>query len=358
MNRLAMQSTLFIDQKYIGLISPYLERFHKQDDTVYNFRCPLCGDSKKSKYKARGYFFRHDSIMMMKCHNCHTSISFSKFLEKFDGTLFREYKTECYIEGGGRVSQASDFYTDDDQKPAPEKPKTNQLNIPCVSDLPADHYARKYVTGRMIPKDQWRRLYYSSVFSQTLGEVFPDYYTVDRHKTLLRSKEARLVMPYYDREKRLIGLNGRAFEEKFKRYIIAKASESSPKIYGLDEIEPGLPVFVLEGPIDSLFLPNALAVMDGKLHGIDHLLGGLGGINKILVPDNQPRNPDVCRSIRAAIEADETIVLWPSDIEQKDINAMVTDGNLSVYEILKIIERRTFRGLSAKLEFSRWQKIN
>jgi hypothetical protein len=357
-----MESTLFLDQKYIGLISPYLERFHKQDDSLYNFRCPICGDSSKNKYKARGYFYRHEGSMLMKCHNCNESMPFGVFLKKFEPTLYREYSRDKFLESGGKVRRAEDYYTDDDKeeiKPEPAPVPTNALNIPCINELPFDHYAAKYVRERQIPKEKWYRLFYTPVFCQMIAEVIPLYYQIERHKAQLKWKEPRLVMPYYDRDKKLLGMQGRAFDDNsHKRYIVAKVTEDSPKIYGLDEIDPSQTVYVLEGPIDSLFLPNALATMDGSLHTIDPLLGGLKLINRVLLPDNQPYNSGVCRSIRSAIDSGEAVVLWPSDIEQKDINAMVTDGGLSVYEILKIIEKRTFRGLSAKFEFGRWQKIN
>lgn len=356
-----MQSSLILDQKYIGLISPYLDRFHAQDASTFNFRCPLCGDSKKSKWKARGYFFKHESSMMMKCHNCHESMPFGAFLKRFDPSLYREYNVESYIERGGRISKSEDYYTDDDA-PAPAKPKpvtSTYLNITCVSDLDSGHYAQQYVRSRQIPKDKWYRIFYSPVFCLTIGEVFPHYYDIPRHKAQLKWKEPRLVMPFYDREKNLIGIQGRAFDETaVKRYIVAKASEDSPKIYGLDEVDPTQTVYVLEGPIDSLFLPNALATMDGSLHTIDPLLGGLTLINKVLVPDNQPRNSGVCSSIQKAIDAGENVVLWPSDIDQKDINDMVVNGHLTPSEILSIIDRRTFKGLSAKFEFGRWRKTN
>lgn len=359
------KNTLFHDQKYIALLEPYLDRFQKLDNDLWNFRCPICGDSEKSKYKARGYFHSHEGIMMMKCWNCHVAMPFYAFLKQFDPSLYRRYSTELFSEqkGFSRHTRPEDFYTDDDKEPEPAKllpPLIHRPNLrmDCISDLPWNHYARTYVRERKIPENKYYRLYHSPVFVETIRKLFPTFFDVERHQQLEKNKEPRLVLPFYDHLGNLIGLNGRSYDRKSKkRYIVAKAHDDVSKVYGLDEVKPTEQVFVVEGPIDSLFLPNAIATMDGQLHGVDAKTGGLRLLNRVLCPDNQPRNRDVCRAINAAIDAEESIVLWPSAIEQKDINEMITDGGLSIHEILEMIEKNTFRGLSARLRFSRWQKI-
>ena len=361
-------NTLFIDQKYIVLVSPQLTYFTKKDEGLYNFRCPICGDSKKNKYKTRGYFYAKNGRMRMCCHNCGTDMPFGIFLKRTDNSLYREYSTEVFMEKGGSTfwQNPDNFYTDDDDDDGDgdvgppslsnmithSPTKTNPLNIPCILDLPSDHYARLYVADRKIPKDQWHRLYFSRVFSETIKDIIPGYYQIPRHKSMLKNKEARLVLPYYDRRKNLIGLTGRAFDVKnSKKYIIAKVSDDSPKIYGLDLIDPTKTIYVVEGPIDSLFLPNSVAVMDSKLYGTDEYFAGHGNLHRILVPDNQPRNADVCRMIKTAINKGETVCLWPHDIQEKDINDMVKFSNMTPSEILNIIHAHSYSGLRASMAF-------
>lgn len=356
-----MNPSLFLDIRYINLLAPYLPRFHKKDEHLYNFRCPICGDSATNKYKARGYFYARSNRMWMTCHNCNSNMSFSSFLKIQDASLFREYRIDAFKESGAsRYSDDPDNYyldTPEEDEPSTIVPVLD-LKMPCINDLESNHFARVYVANRLIPKDQWHRLYYSSVFSVTIGELFPKYYDEPRHVPMLAKKESRLAMPYYDREKNLLGVNGRAFDEgNAKRYIIAKAHKDALKVYGLDTIDLGATVYVMEGPLDSLFIPNSLATMDGNLNRIDAFLGGLKILHRILVPDNQPRNKDVCRMIKTAIDEGEAVCLWPSDIQQKDINDMVKEGKLSPYEIQNIIERYTYKGLSATYAFSRWHKI-
>jgi len=48
---------MFIEQKYLLIASSQLQQFKKKGDHLFNFRCPYCGDSQKSKTKARGFVF-------------------------------------------------------------------------------------------------------------------------------------------------------------------------------------------------------------------------------------------------------------------------------------------------------------
>ncbi len=71
-----------IDSKYINLVSARLDKFKRVKPNLYNFRCPLCGDSQKHKNKARGYFYQVKTNTNYKCHNCGASMSFNNFLKK------------------------------------------------------------------------------------------------------------------------------------------------------------------------------------------------------------------------------------------------------------------------------------
>ena len=93
-----------IDSKYIGLVSSRLEKFKRVKADLYNFRCPICGDSKKHKNKARGYFYQVKTNTNFKCHNCGASSSLNNFLKQIDTTLHKQYVLEKFKEGhaGGR----------------------------------------------------------------------------------------------------------------------------------------------------------------------------------------------------------------------------------------------------------------
>jgi len=87
---------MYTEIKYINLLSPRLEKFKQKKDYLWNFRCPICGDSKRNKNKARGFIFRVKADLVFKCHNCQTSLPVAKLIEMLDVELYREYRLEKF----------------------------------------------------------------------------------------------------------------------------------------------------------------------------------------------------------------------------------------------------------------------
>ena len=90
---------IYVDTKYISLVSGRLEKFSKKNENLFNFRCPYCGDSQKNRNRARGYFYRHKGSFIYKCHNCGVGRTLSNFLKDQDPDLYGEYVMEAYREG-------------------------------------------------------------------------------------------------------------------------------------------------------------------------------------------------------------------------------------------------------------------
>ena len=135
------------------------------------------------------------------------------------------------------------------------------------------------------------------------------------------------------------------------RYINLKIRENDLSVYGLDVVDTNKEVFVVEGPIDSLFLDNAIACVGTSFNKIDKL----GLTYFTVVFDNQPRNKEVCSLMLKQIKAGNKVCLWPEYIEDKDINDMILSG-LTKGEVISIIVDNTYQGLEAELEFTSWRK--
>ena len=88
-----------IDSKFIGIVSSRLEKFKRVKNNLFNFRCPICGDSQKNKNKTRGYLYNVKANTNFKCHNCGASMSFNNFLKQIDGYLHKQYIMEKFKEG-------------------------------------------------------------------------------------------------------------------------------------------------------------------------------------------------------------------------------------------------------------------
>jgi len=336
--------SVFIDRSFLLQVSPKLQRFTKKKDDLYNFRCPLCGDSQKNKLKSRGYVYRKKNDYFFMCHNCGASTTFYNFLKQVDETLVKEYQLERYKNGetGNNNYPKPEF-----EEYKQETPKFKKaLELPSLDSLPEAHFAKKYVQQRKIPETFHTQLYFAedfATFIQGLGI----------EKEGLHKEDKRLVIPFYDKEKNLIAIQGRSLAESKLRYITLKLHDDNKKIFGLDRVDTEKIIYVLEGPIDSMFLENAVATADSNLESITDVLDKS---KVVLVFDNEPRNKEIVSKMEHAIDNHFNVVIWPEMIEEKDVNDMVLSG-FSPDEIQDIISKNTFVNLRAKIEFMNWKKI-
>jgi DNA primase len=261
-----------------------------------------------------------------------------------DSNLLKEYQLERYKNGetGNNNYPKPDF--EDYKAPAPVFKKA--LELPTIDSLPAAHFAKSYVQQRRIPEAFYSQLYYAEDFKQFVESLGIE-------KDGLHKADKRLVIPFYDKEKNLIAIQGRALGESKLRYITLKLHDDNQKVFGLDRIDQEQPVYVVEGPIDSMFLVNAVATADSNLESITNVVDKS---NVVLVFDNEPRNKEIVKKINSAIDNHFNVVIWPQMIESKDINDMVLEG-FSPDEIQDIISKNTFVNLRAKMEFVNWKKI-
>jgi len=335
--------SVFIDRSFLLRVSPKLQRFTRKKDDLYNFRCPLCGDSQKNKTKSRGYVYRKKNDYFYMCHNCSVSTTFYNFLKQVDPSLVSEYALERYKNGetGNNNYPKPEF--DDVKSSTPIFKK--KLNIPSISSLSDDHFAKKYVINRMIPKDRYSDLYFAEDFKKFVTDL-----GIEKE---LYEKDQRLIIPFYDKDGNLTAFQGRALGESKMRYITIKMSDDGTKAFGLDKVDEDQMIYVVEGPIDSMFLKNGIAVANSNLQSVVDLFDR----SKVtLVFDNEPRNKDIVKLIENAIDEHFNVVIWPEMIQEKDINDMVLSG-FDIEELLDIIEKNTFVNLRAKMEFVNWKKV-
>jgi hypothetical protein len=280
--------------------------------------------------------------MFYTCHNCGTSLSFGNFLKTLDPSLYREYQLERYKnESSGNVAKPD--FTIAKTKPVFKK---KAINLPTISSLPEDHAAKQYLLKRKIPRDRLNDIYYASNFKAFVLEVLPDY-----EKTLY--EEQRIIFPFFDEEKRLLGFQGRAIGDSKIKYITVKIDDDNKKVFGLDRVDFTKRIYVVEGPIDSLFLQNSLAMMDASLYNVSLLLGNH---DYVFIHDNEPRNKEIVKHMNKTICHGKNIFIWPPNVDSKDINDWILTG-ATPSEIQSIIDTNTFNDLRAKLEFERWKKV-
>lgn len=339
-----------VDFKYIGLISSQLANF-KRKEKFYNFRCPFCNDSRKNKHKARGYIYELKGNVLFKCHNCNVSTTFFKLIEHVNSEMGSLYKSEKFKEKyeATRVPLVSK-QPDITSTAKPVFIKYSPLkDLQKVSQLKPDHPVKIYVVKRRIPSNYHFKLFYAPKFRRWVNTFIPDKFDLNQ------PDEPRLVIPLLDRFGNLIGIQGRGFSKTGIRYITIIVDESKPKIYGLDHTDTAKYTYLFEGPIDSMFIPNSLAMCGADcIFAIKSL--NLQKNNFVFVYDNEPRNKQIVDRIEKMIDNGYRVCLWPQHIEHKDVNDMVMAG-MKPADIKLIIDVNTFSGLEAKLQISMWRKI-
>lgn len=337
-------SDLFLDTTYMHKISYKLLKFHKTAKDKYAFRCPFCGDSDKDKSKTRGNFQIHKGQLLSGCYNGCPSLPFPAFLKRIAEDEYDDYILESF---GTRKKPVINKVTESKPKfKTSVKSDSFYDTITKISDLSKDHPARVYVENRGIK--QTDRLYYTPKFKRFCNTVKPHAFENEQYDT------PRLIIPFVDKDGKVFGLQGRSFDKKSKnKYITIKLDEDMPKIYGLDTIRDDMPKLLLEGPVNSMFLVNAVGAAGSNLESYADMLG-----DPIMVYDNDSRNKNLVNLVEKSVQSGRKVVLWDNRFKpEEDINDIANNYNLSPEEITKYLIEHSYQGLQAELQFTKWKKI-
>jgi hypothetical protein len=352
-------SNFSVDKKFINLISNKLNLFKWTDENTACFRCPLCGDSKKNKTKKRGYFYKFSDQFMFRCHNCSASCSFDTFLKGQDPTLHKEFVYEKfkhsndYRWGSNRVQRNAVVVG----LKQPVEYKCDYIDVALsglknIEELPNGHKCKEYVINRKIPKEFWSNLYYTQNYRKWVNE----FIIKDKFKTLSETDE-RLVIPFFKKSGKVFAYQGRYLGSNcnITKYITVKKETEYPDdilIYGLDRVDFNKTVYVCEGPIDSMFIPNCIAVSGSSLKKMLKYKG----LDLVFIFDNQPRNEVIVKLLENMIKLNKKVVIFPEYIKGKDINDLIKNG-LTPEKVYDMVQSNTFDGLNAQLQFAKWSKI-
>ena len=250
------------------------------------------------------------------------------------------YKDVGYFEFGSlnppeEVAAAGGALVVDEPEFEFEAPKfAPKLDLPKASEIPV---AKKYLEKRKLDPNKF---YYTDAFKRWVNTLVEKFDNIEYD-------EPRIIIPLIYKNQ-LIGFQGRALGPNSIKYITIMLHDDAPKIYGLDQVRDGIPVFITEGPFDSTFLRNSIA-----LCGADGDVGRWGVSSRVWVYDNEPRSSEIVKRISDTISRGEKVVIWPSNIYEKDINDMVLSG----HDVQSLVEDNVYDGLEANLKFTTWKKV-
>jgi hypothetical protein len=329
----------FIDVKYIQLVSSRLVLFARKKADLYNFRCPYCGDSQKRRNKTRGYLFKIKNDFVFKCHNCGMGRTLSNFLKDQDTFLHDQYVMEKFKDGKTGKGTTVPNPVFNFQEPKFFSKREKGIDLEKISDLNSSHPAREYLEKRGI--NDLNYFYYCPKFkawTNNQKKIFDN----------LKQDSERIIIPFKDKEGNLFGYQGRSLAPKAKlRYITIMLDEEQPKIFGQDRVDFDKRLYITEGPFDSMFIKNSLAMA-----GSDISLSQFKN-DTVFVFDNEPRNREIVAKYEKVIKSGYCVVIYPGSIKEKDLNDMFLAGR----NVQEIVDLNIYSGLEATLKLNDWKKV-
>lgn len=364
-----------IDKQYARNIMPRMRMATLESTHPFkiNMRCPICGDSAKDKTKKRGWIYEGSrgntkGVLLFNCFNCNNNgrgaMPLSALIEELYPDLYSEYKldilkgTPSYHSMIPKQENAETEFVENADTKKVEAISNETLNsfslYTKIIDLPITHPVRRYIAKREIPVKYWDILGFTPSWYTFVNTFLPDQF----NEYALKHDHPRLVIPILTKDG-MVAVQGRALsKDRLPRYQTIKIDDSFDKIYGLERVDPQEPVIYFEGPLDSLFIDNALALTGGYLNASEVPFAD----NRIWALDNEPRHKDTLKRMQKLIKEGERVTIWdklPFTISQyKDINDMVMKGSAKRDFLKKYIIENSPRGLDAELRFSQWKKIN
>jgi hypothetical protein len=342
-----MNDDYFLQVSYAKILGSRLERFRikKESPFLAAARCPVCGDSAKVKTKTRFQIYEKNKDLNCLCFNCGLSTTLTAFLKIHFKQLFDEFLFEKFRHNAPTIKK--EFVP---QVVKYEKKQTceAELDLPLVSDLPDDHFAKQYIKSRQLPAYPF---YYADKFYEYSSQ-FNDTFESNKRD------EARIIIPFFDRSGKIFAYQGRDLSDKSsQKYITVKINEKTPLLFGFERLNLNKPITLVEGPLDSLFIENCIASVNASLSTTaTWFLKGtkISGDLLTVVLDNEPRNKAVVKEYEKAIDSGLKVVIWPKAVDQyKDINSMI----MNKIDPVALIKRNTYRGLVANLNFNNWKKV-
>ena len=345
---------LWLERKYLSMVVSNLDLAKWKNDNTLNHRCPYCGDSSKNQHKARGYHFAVEQSFIFKCHNCGKSTSSVNFLKDNFPVIHKEYIKEWLKESGKGPKRQQKMPSSNAFKFTPNPDLLNKNvesmsveNLKAVCHGAYDRIvSRDYLQARNIPDEVIKKLWFVDN-AQVLSHLHTKY----RERVL--GNDPRVILPFVSENGELLGITGRAINDSPLRYLTMRFQDDVPLIFNYNNVDKSKTIYVTEGPIDSLFLPNSIAVAGSDFKKIDDSIKE----RAILIYDNEPRNTEILKKIDEVIDLGWSVCLWSDRRVNglKDINDMIQSG-LTALDITDIITSNTYNGLSAKLKFKEYKK--
>ncbi|HET8687018.1 MAG TPA: hypothetical protein VFM18_10190, partial [Methanosarcina sp.] len=315
--------SLFVDLTYIGMMGSRLPLFRQVKHNLFNFRCNVCGDSVKNQFKRRAYFYvtKSGDSYGFQCHNCNASHSLYTFIQLKFPEMLNAYRLEKFTNKSSNhvLEEAIPF----------KKLEVVFDDVIPLDFLPKDHSAVRYLLeDRKLPEELLEKFLFVEKYVEWLKKT--------THDDLHYKEHSRILIPFEDDKGNIYRYIARSYDcDISAKYLYTDIDQGSP-FYNWYHVDPSKKVYVVEGAIDSMLLPNSIAIGNAKYARGDFT----NFADYVIIPDNESRSPQIVKSVEKAVLAGLNVCIWPRYLG-KDINDMYKNG-VSIDTIQNMIDENTY----------------
>lgn len=277
--------------------------YHKSSGQ-YNAGCPVCKEGKHLGKKKRLYFYTKTNSFY--CFNCNKSWSAFTWLREACNLSYKEIEGEL-LSNNYRIDVSTSLFD-------------NKKNY-TSSTLPHDSINLNDVTQTSYFKD--------NIYVQAALKIIIDRKlntAINRPKNFYISltdfiHKNRLCIPFYNSND-IEYYQTRALDNNLPKYLNKLNTEKT--IYGINNINPNLDyIFIFEGPIDSMFVENGVAVTGLNITKKQTAeLDQYPLHKKIWVLDNQNIDAAAQKKTEELLVNKTSVFIWPKNIKCKDFNEL------------------------------------
>jgi len=310
----------------------------KKYQNVFNAECPVCKEGKSSGRSRRLFYFPLKNYIY--CHNCSQSWKPFEWVKEVTSLTVPEIirKNNEKIQTGINIAAV--------KSPQPLEPLVAviQEDLPEESiDITDPRQVEFYTSNKFV---QLATAYCRDRRLMTAVNTCGKFYISLKD----RVHKHRLIIPFFNNGKVSCYQSRSLSKEQFPKYL-TKLGEK--EVFGLDNVKADIPyVFVFEGPIDSMFVQNGLAI--AALSATDHQrsqLNNLIGYELIYVFDNDKNNSQTSNKIQKHIKEGKRTFIWPREFwEFKDFNEICCKLNLNEIP-WKFVVKHSFKNAEALIKF-------
>lgn len=340
---------MFVQKQFITRISSRLINFKEKSNNLYNSKCPICGDSK-TKNKSRFYIFLNNNKFFVKCHNCGYSNSFNNFLKEFDNNLWNEYKLEnLKFFKNETLKQDINFNTNFISNIKRENINDYNIFNNINTITPEDNTVfSKYLNSRKIPEKYYSLFYGINNINFLTNKL-------EKYKSNNYLIADSLIIPYYNKKNELTLFQTRYLDNNIHpRFQSFSIIDDEYYIFNEHLIDYSKLVSITEGPIDSLFITNCVAIGgSNNKQKIDYLKSNSSDI-RLIFDNDYSINKHILKQLKNYINQGFKVIIYDSNFSGiKDINEAIIKSRFTVNNINSYLDSRTFSGLTAQLELSK-----